>query len=351
MCRVKALPEGEKVLGSIVQPCVDTGVLCIKVIDDKGNLVDGVFLRFRNEDTTVNTEAELESSDKKLFASDHFEIEKLLAGKYNVIFEKKAGMDLMASRSDLKFEIVAGRFTQIELLYEPETQGPVEDLIGDRILENRELMSQMEADIPEDAVSMYCSDRCIDFPTLLAQLNSQTAIENSQITLLGVHDYLPFSIFNEVRGAFDVVDYYKTALRLGVSAGEPAVFLKAMHENEEKVVFLVPPTPRAKSYTRTSQEFIWYNANSSCKEYVTFVFGAYNVISQADITLHLNGVDQSMRKKQLLRQYSKFLKPQTSCPELTSEKFRLAKEKHESGKQTIISPENNAEENLDIDSI
>lgn len=351
MCRVKPLAEGEKVLGSIVEPCADAGILCIKVIDDKDKLVDNVFLRFRNEETTVNTDTQLVSSNAELFVSDHFEIKDVPVGKYNIILEKKDGMEFMASRSHLKFEIAAGRFTLIELVYVPETQIPIQDLIQDRILENRELMSQMEADIPEDATLMYCSDCCIDFPTLLAQLNSQTAMENSQITLLGVHDPLPFSIFNEVRKAFDVVDYSRTALRLGVSAGNTGAFLEAMHKNKEKVVFLVPPKPREKSHTRTSKEFIWYNANPLCKEHVTFVFGSYNVVSTENIELYLNGDDQTMRKKQLLTQYSEFLKPQIPCLDSTSERFRLAKDEHESGKQKFSFTADDAEGDIDLDSL
>ena len=350
MCRVKANPADEKVLGSIVQPCAKTGVLCIKVHDDKNQLVDDVFLRFHNENTTVHTEIRLNSSDEKLFASDHFQMGGLPAGNYEVIFEKKDGMDFIPNRSTPKFEIAAGCFTVIELVYVPEMQGSIQDLIPDPILENRELISQMMVDIPEDAINMYCKDYCIDFRTLLEKLNKNTALENSQITLLGVHGKMPFSIFNELRGAFDVVDYSSTALRLNVSAGNPDIFLDRMHKNNNKVVFLVPPTPRAMSHTRTSKEFIWYNDNPLCKEHVTFVFGSYNVLSQKDIDLYLTSEDQTMRKKQIFRQYSKYLKPQLPCPKSTSEEFKLAKEEYVLHKDnTIYKADDHDDIDIDID--
>ena len=352
MCRVKASPRGEKVLGSIIEPCEDLGILCIKVCDDTDKLVDKAFLRFHNEKTTAHTEIQLDSSDENLFVSgqiDYFQKKGLSPGNYAIIFVKKNGMDFKALRSTIKFEIAAGCFTVIKLCLAPEVQGLIKEFIPDPILEHRELMSQMEADIPEDATSMYCSDCCIDFPSLLEQLCSNTPIENSQITLLGVHDYMPFSIFNEVRGAFDVVDYSSAASKLNVSPVDLDKFLGGMHDKAMKVVFLVPPKPRTMPFKRTSQEFIWYNKNPLAKKHVIFVFGSYNVVSQSDFECYLNGDEQNMRRKQMLRQYRECLKPPSVCPESTMERFSLAKEEFESSKSQFTPTDENADGLDDID--
>ncbi|WP_085641263.1 MULTISPECIES: hypothetical protein [unclassified Pseudomonas] len=354
MCRVKANSPEDKPIGSIIEPCEKTGVLCIRVYDDKDQLVDGVFLRIREEQSTEHTEFELNSSEEGSFVSQptrYFQKGGLPEGNYEVFLVKKAGMEFSPTRSTNKFEIVPGCHSVIDLAFMPEIQGSIQDFIDIPILENRELMSQMEADIPDDATKMYCSDQCIDFPTLLERLNQNTPSENSEITLLGVHHIMPFSIFNELRTAFDVVDYSRTSTRLGVSPVDLDSFLGGMHDKAMQVVFLVPPKPRSQPHKRTSQEFIWYNENPVCKAHVTFVFGSYNVVSQENIDLYLKGDDQSTRKRHLFRQYAQSLKPQPPCPEETRERFRLAREEFESYKNLLAHVEANDGEEIDIDSL